>query len=436
MCMNKYIAFLFFLTVCIQKATPWKIQPRCLDYKNSAIHIKIRIVIISFLLSYSSLLGFAQQTSKDHYTGAWETSTSWSPSWATPSTNLNGVNITINGYITVNGALTSSGSSGTLTISDTLVIKGDLTLGSNNDLIINDGGILIVEGNLTAGNNTAIAANSYIVVTGDFSKSGSVNQGSFTSNDNPVNVFIGGTISPAGLTSSADFPAINCSSPPTTTYPNTSCSYGNMVDVVNNPIITFLQSTCTGPVVTTQPSGATKCSGSNVNFSTTATGASTYQWIENKGSGYVKITNGGVYAGATTATLSLTGIDLTYNGYQYRCRISDAECSILSNTATLSVLNAAPAQPSPISGSNSVCAGSTHAYSVTNVAGVAYTWAYSGVNVTITGNGNNSISITYSSSATSGTLSVTPSNACGNGTIQTLAITANSLPPTTSIHHD
>jgi hypothetical protein len=394
------------------------------------------LIIPSFLFSCITNPGFSQQTSKNNYIGAWETSTSWTPTWTTPSTSLSGTSITIYGYITVNGPLSFGGSSSNLTIYDTLVVKGDLTLGSNIDLNIQDGGVLIVEGNLTAGNNTAIAANSYIVVTGNFSKSGSASQGSFTTNDNPANVFIGGTISPAELTNSANFPAINCTSPPTTPYPNSTCSYGNSVDVVNNPINTFLQSICTELSITTQPSNESICSGSNSSFMIAATGATSYMWLVNTGSGYVAISNGGVYSGAITATLTLTAANASYNGYTYRCLANNGICSKESNTATLSITSAAPAQPSSVTGTSTLCAGTSLTYSVTNIAGVTYTWVYSGTGATITGNGANSIEVSYSSSATSGTLSVTPSNSCGNGAVQTLGITINSLPPTTVIHHD
>ncbi|MDD2633991.1 MAG: T9SS type A sorting domain-containing protein, partial [Bacteroidales bacterium] len=68
-------------------------------------------------------------------------------------------------------------------------------------------------------------------------------------------------------------------------------------------------------------------------------------------------------------------------------------------------------------------------YSVTNVAGVTYNWAFSGTG-TITGSGN-SISL---SATTSGTLSVTASNSCGTSTARTQAITVNpNLPVSVTI---
>lgn len=87
-----------------------------------------------------------------------------------------------------------------------------------------------------------------------------------------------------------------------------------------------------------------------------------------------------------------------------------------------------PAQTDSIRGTAIVCQNATGvSYSVTNVPGVSYTWTYSGSGFTIA-SGTNSITANFSSTATSGTLTVTPSNACGTGTPQTFAITVNSAP--------
>jgi len=84
-----------------------------------------------------------------------------------------------------------------------------------------------------------------------------------------------------------------------------------------------------------------------------------------------------------------------------------------------------PAQPSTISGSTTIACGTTSgAYSVANVPGVTYTWSYSGSG-TVTGSGN---SITLDNITSGGTLTVTPSNSCGNGTPQTITITTGSVP--------
>ena len=97
-----------------------------------------------------------------------------------------------------------------------------------------------------------------------------------------------------------------------------------------------------------------------------------------------------------------------------------------------------PSMPSAITGTGTVCKGQSGVtFSVSNVSGISYIWTYSGTGFTIgSGSGTSSISANFSASATSGTLSVTGSNACGSGTAQTLAITVNDLPvaPTSGTH--
>jgi len=208
-----------------------------------------RIIFLSGLICFLTQAAFSQTSyiSKDNYTGAWEKPASWNPAWAVPQTIIDGSNIpvlTINGYITVNSSLSFEGSASNLIINDTLVIKGDLSLSNNNDLTVNNKGILIVWGNLNFNNQTLIIANNYLVITGNVTKVGTVYQGSWTSNDNPVKLFIAGTIH-SGLTYNVpNYSAINCVSPATTPYKHTSCSYGDMTDIKSDPIYGFLQTSC------------------------------------------------------------------------------------------------------------------------------------------------------------------------------------------------
>ena len=147
-------------------------------------------------------------------------------------------------------------------------------------------------------------------------------------------------------------------------------------------------------------------------------GASSYNWTVPSGS---TIASG-------QGTASITVNFPTTNGNV--CVTASNACGTSASSCTAITLSALPAQPSVITGTTPVCQGnSAVAYSITNVGGVTYTWAYSGTGYTqATGGTNNSITANFSASATSGTLSVTPSNACGNGTAQTLAITVSATP--------
>ena len=91
------------------------------------------------------------------------------------------------------------------------------------------------------------------------------------------------------------------------------------------------------PSITVQPSNATVCASSSTTFSITASNASSYQWQVNTGSGFTNVSNGGVYSGATTATLTITGATASMNNYQYNCVATGVSPSATSNSATLTV---------------------------------------------------------------------------------------------------
>jgi hypothetical protein len=87
--------------------------------------------------------------------------------------------------------------------------------------------------------------------------------------------------------------------------------------------------------ISTHPASITTCSASTTTFSVVASGSNlTYQWQVNTGSGFTNITNGGVYSGATTATLTLTAVTAGFNSYTYQCVVNDCRTS---NSATLTV---------------------------------------------------------------------------------------------------
>lgn len=84
-----------------------------------------------------------------------------------------------------------------------------------------------------------------------------------------------------------------------------------------------------------------------------------------------------------------------------------------------------PNQPLSISGLQNIpCNSTTQSYIANTLNGATYSWSYSGSG-TISGNGTNSISL--SNIQSSGTITVTASNACGNGLPTTLDISLSSL---------
>lgn len=99
--------------------------------------------------------------------------------------------------------------------------------------------------------------------------------------------------------------------------------------------------------------------------------------------------------------------------------------------STLVVQEAAslPGSAGPISGPNTLCAGASASYSIAPVSGAtSYQWSVP-IGATITsGQGTTAIAVNYSSSASSGVVSVFGKNSSGNGLPSNLAVTVNNIP--------
>jgi gliding motility-associated-like protein len=432
------------------------------------------IILLLWIICLPMQLIFSQHSSKNNYTGAWETPTSWNPTWPIPQTNINGYNITINGYITVNGSLSFIGAPTNLIINDTLVIKGDLFLDDNHDLTINNNGILIVRGNLSMHNHSEIIANGYLIITGYIDKHGPNHEGSLTSNDNPVKVFVGGPIFPGDLThNEPNYPALNCSAPITTRYPHSNCSYGDMTDLINDPIYPFFQSTCTITTPTITAGGPTTfCTGGSVNLTSSA--GTTYIWsngattqsinVTASGTYTVKVTNASGCLSAASAAIIVTvnalpatptitaggpttfcaggsvtltsspeatylwsngattqSINITTAG-SYSVRVKNASgCQSAASVATIVTVNALPATPTITAGGPiTFCSGGS--VTLTSSAGSTYLWS--------TGATTQSINVTSSGSYT---VRVTNANGCQSASSVATIVTVNALPATPTI---
>lgn len=160
------------------------------------------------------------------------------------------------------------------------------------------------------------------------------------------------------------------------------------------------------------------CSGAtgNVYSITAVPGATSYTWTVPAGS---TITSGQGTISATV-TLGSTSGNVTVTATN-ACGTSTASTKAVT-------VNLIPATPGAISGTNSLCSGSTgNVYSISTVSGAtSYTWTVpSGSSVT-SGQGTTSATVTYG--ATSGNVTVTATNACGTSASSTSAITVNTIP--------
>ncbi|MCD4679668.1 MAG: hypothetical protein K8S00_04705, partial [Bacteroidales bacterium] len=74
-------------------------------------------------------------------------------------------------------------------------------------------------------------------------------------------------------------------------------------------------------IITTQPLNTTIFANTNASFSVAALNTTTFQWQEcgNNGFSLAAVVDGGIYSGATTNQLELTGVPVGMNGYRYRC---------------------------------------------------------------------------------------------------------------------
>lgn len=155
------------------------------------------------------------------------------------------------------------------------------------------------------------------------------------------------------------------------------------------------------PAITTQPVNVPACAGGNASFSLAAAGAGlSYQWqiSTNGGSSFSNIVNGGVYSGATTGTLGITGVTPAMNGYQFRCIVSGACAPAAnSNVVTLTVNTPVTISVQPVN--KTVCPATDASFSVT-AAGTtpSYQWQLST---------NGGASFSNISGATASTLTLT-----------------------------
>lgn len=98
-----------------------------------------------------------------------------------------------------------------------------------------------------------------------------------------------------------------------------------------------------------------------------------------------------------------------------------------NNTALTYEVNVNPIATSTITGSASVSTSEVAVYSVTNTSGYTYTWSFpSGGGSVTSGQGTNSVTITWGTTAGAYTVTVTTTRLCGGQDVQNLAVTVRS----------
>ena len=184
-----------------------------------------------------------------------------------------------------------------------------------------------------------------------------------------------------------------------------------------------------GPAITKQPANQNVTAGSKATFTVTATGESlTYQWQVNKTGTWNNCTS----TGSNKATFSFT-TKASYSGWKYRCVVSNANGSVTSNAAKLTVGTAGPAitkQPA----NQTVTAGGKATFTVTATGeGLTYQWQVNKTGTwndcTSTGYDKATFSFTTKASYTGWQYRCIVSNAGGSVTSNAAKLTVGAAAP-------
>lgn len=386
--------------------------------------IKLAVTVLVFLLINNA--GYAiSKTSTGN--GNWNSAVTWSPA-GVPAT---GDDVTINHNITLNSGevytVNSTMINGSLTVNGTLVINGDLSTGVNGEFLMGSGAVVIVKGNVLLGNKCVIDLSSYFIVLGNFTKTGSDQQGSITANN--AHIYILGT------TTAPPYFVVCDQYSGTTTNTTSSCDGGTVDALITNetgntnPIISnIIQQTISTiiPTIDLTPATASFCSGGFVTL--TINESKTIELLE-------------WYRGASLiATQSNPQSPYSYSvnvaeTYYALYKVIENNTDVWYKTysAVVSVSGSSPAQPGGITGLAIQCPASVNQiYSINSVASsTSYTWTVPPGWTITEGAGTTSIKVTTGNSGENGNISVTAVNNCGTSPLINLAVTISELPTAT-----
>lgn len=221
---------------------------------------------------------------------------------------------------------------------------------------------------------------------------------------------------------------------PVGTYTGTIIVYSNAPEVECSQSYGFtltVYSGNTAPTISLDPANVNICSGSSASLNVTASSSSaiSYQWQSSSTytGTYTDVSTG--TGGTTTNYITTTLTSTTF----FRVIVTNSIGSTISHISTVTV-SPVPGAAGILTGVSTICSGESDVpYSISTISAVtSYNWSYSGAEVVINGT-NNSITMSFSPDATSGTLSVAGTNSCGGGTKSEKIITVHSTPDISSI---
>ncbi len=108
------------------------------------------------------------------------------------------------------------------------------------------------------------------------------------------------------------------------------------IDLFNAPLNIPWHSSAQYISIISQPQDVTVIEGQTASFTVVAVGAKSYRWQWSKDGGATWINSSSATTGYNTGTLQVAGA-MGHNGYQYRCKVSNASNEVTSKAATLTV---------------------------------------------------------------------------------------------------
>ncbi|WP_424963186.1 leucine-rich repeat domain-containing protein [Ekhidna sp.] len=199
------------------------------------------------------------------------------------------------------------------------------------------------------------------------------------------------------------------------------------IDVITDNIG---QNSCSENItINTQPTNIVGCDGDNVSFSVAASGTTNlqYQWQQDQGSGFMNLTDQGSVAGSNTDQLTISDIQPSMDGIQFRCVVSgDNADDATSNEAGLMVIESIDITSHPAS--KEVSSGQSINFTIlTEGDAPSYQWMKDGSN--IAGATSNKHSIGSVSLLDAGVYQCEVTNDCGTVISSSATLTIDDTDP-------
>ena len=185
------------------------------------------------------------------------------------------------------------------------------------------------------------------------------------------------------------------------------------------------------PVFVTQPTSQSVTTGASVTFTVvvSSTTAVTYQWQKDGG----LLNNGGFVTGATTPSLTLTGVTSADIG-SYTVVATNSAGSVTSNAAAVLIVTTAPVTAQapiiitqPVAKSAFVGNSVTFSVVATGLPAPTYVWQKNGVDLSPTGSPSPLLTLSSLTTSDAGNYTVVITNALGSVTSAVAALTVNAF---------